>query len=71
MVALSSIKTEYRGIAIAVCEAMLLKRLLKDLDESVDEPVLVYCNNLNNIRLAKNPVFHPRAKHIEVYYHNI
>ena len=29
----------------------------------------VYCDNLSNIQLAKNPVFHARTKHIEVHYH--
>ena len=30
---------------------------------------MIYCDNLNNIQLAKNPVFHTRTKHIEVHYH--
>ena len=29
----------------------------------------IYCDNLSNIQLAKNPVFHARTKHIEVHYH--
>ena len=29
----------------------------------------IYCDNLNNIQLAKNPVFHARTKNIEVHYH--
>jgi hypothetical protein len=31
----------------------------------------MYCDNLSNIQLAKNPVFHARTKHIEVHYHFI
>jgi hypothetical protein len=45
-----------------------LKRLLKDLHEEVSDPTMIYCDNLSNIQLAKNPVFHARTKHIEVHY---
>ena len=37
----------------------------------VDERVFIYCDNLNSIQLARNPVFHARTKHIEVHYHYI
>ena len=29
----------------------------------------IYYDNLNNIQLAKNPIFHAQTKHIEVHYH--
>ena len=66
---LSSTEAEYRGAAVATCEAIWLKRLLKDLQVEVSDPTTIYCNNLSNIQLAKNPVFHARTKHIEVHYH--
>ena len=37
----------------------------------VDERVVIYCDNLSSIQLARNPVFHARTKHIEVHYHYI
>jgi hypothetical protein len=46
-----------------------LKRLLKDLDEEVSDPTMIYYDNLSNIQLTKNFVFHARTKHIEVHYH--
>jgi hypothetical protein len=46
-----------------------LKRILKDLHEEVSDLTVIYCDNLSNIQLAKNPVFHARTKHIEVHYH--
>ena len=61
-VSLSSTEGEYRGAAVATCEAIWLKRLLKDLQEEVSDPTTIYCDNLNNIQLAK-------TKHIEVHYH--
>ena len=68
-VALSSTEAEYQGAAVATCEAIWLKRLLKDLHVEVSDPTTMYCDNLNNIQLSKNPVFHARTKHIEVHYH--
>ena len=44
------------------------KRLLKDLTESVNKWILIYCANLSNIELAKNIVC---TKHIKVHYHFI
>ena len=35
----------------------------------VFDPTTIYCDNLSNIQLAKNPVFYARTKHIEVHYH--
>ena len=55
-VALSSTEAEYRGAAIATCEAIWLKRLLRDLQEEASDPTTIYCDNLSNIQLAKNPV---------------
>ena len=57
-VALSSTKAEYRGAAVVTCEAIWLEQLLKDLQVDVVDPTTNYCDNLNNIHLAKNPVFH-------------
>ena len=67
-IALSSTEAEYRGAVVATCEATWLKRLLKDMQEEVSDPTTIYCDNLNSIQLAKNPVFHAGTKHIEVHY---
>jgi hypothetical protein len=37
----------------------------------VDAHVIIYCDNINNILLANNPIYHVRTKHIEVHYHFI
>jgi hypothetical protein len=63
-----STEAEYRGAAFVTCEAIWLKRLLKDLHE-VSDPTVIYSDNLNSIQLAKNPVLHAQTKHIEVHYH--
>jgi hypothetical protein len=37
----------------------------------VDRQVVIYCDNLSSIQLARNLVFHAWTKHIEVHYHFI
>jgi len=37
----------------------------------VDAHVVIYCDNINNILHANNPVNHVRTKNIEVHYHFI
>ncbi len=37
----------------------------------MDAPVVIYCDNIRNILLANNSVYHARTKHIEVHYHFI
>jgi hypothetical protein len=57
-VALSNTKVEYRGAAMVACEVAWLRKLLGDLGLHVDKQVVIYCDNLSNIQLARNPVFH-------------
>ncbi len=71
IVALSSTEAEYRGAAIVACEVVWLQKLLSDLGQSVDAPVVIYCDNISSILLANNSVYHARTKHIEVHYHFI
>jgi len=33
--------------------------------------VVIYCDNINSILFANNPIYHARTKHIEVHYHFI
>ena len=68
-IALSSTKAEYRGAAVAACEVAWLQMLLRDLGIQVQVPIVIYCDNLSSIQLARNPVFHARTKHIELHYH--
>ena len=39
------------------------------MGEYIDGAVTIWCDNMSNIQLAKNRVFHARIKHIEVHYH--
>ena len=70
-VALSSTEDKYKGAVVAACEAVWLKRILKDLGVCVVDMILLYCDNMSNIHLTRNAVFHAWTKHIEVHYHFI
>ena len=70
-IALSRTEAKYRGAAIATCEVIWLKRLLKDFNESFNKPIRIYYNNQRSIQLAQNPFFHAQTKHIEVHYHYV
>jgi len=70
-VSLSTTEAEYRAAAMAAQESTWLMQLLEDLHQLVKYPIPLYCDNLSAIRLAENPVFHARTKHVEVHYHFI
>ncbi len=70
-IALLSTEAEYKDVAIVACEIIWLQKLLSDLGQLVDVHVVIYCDNISNILLANNPVYHAGTKHIEVQYHFI
>ena len=70
-VALSSTEAEYRSIALATCEATWLKILLADLSMQIHGPIMIYCDNVSSMMLAKNLVYYARTKHIEIHYHYV
>ncbi|KAM1630317.1 hypothetical protein ACFX2K_018465 [Malus domestica] len=70
-VSLSTTEAEYRAAAMAAQENAWLVQLMSDLHQPVDYSVPLYCDNQSAIRLAENPVFHARTKHVEVHYHFI
>jgi hypothetical protein len=70
-IALSSTKAKYRSTTIVTCEIVWLQILLSNLGQLVYAPIVIYCDNINNILLANNLVYHVRTKHIKVHYHFI
>ncbi|XP_068644922.1 secreted RxLR effector protein 161-like [Aristolochia californica] len=70
-VSLSTTEAEYRAAALAAQESTWLIQLMNNLHQPVEYAVPLYCDNQSAIRLAENPVFHARTKHIEVHYHFI
>jgi hypothetical protein len=68
-VSLSSIEAKYKALCSATCEAILLRRILEDVGEKQKVPTIIQCDNQRSIKLANNPVYHARSKHIETHYH--
>lgn len=69
--ALSSTEAEYRVLTEGAKEATWLKLLLNGLGFPPKRPITIHCDNMSNMNIAKNPVFHSQTKHIEVHYHYV
>ena len=65
----SSTEAEYVALSHATQEIVWLRRLLNDIGEKQDQPSNINEDNQGAIKLAKNPRFHKRTKHIDVAYH--
>ena len=65
IVTLSSIEAKFVATTCA-CQAIWLKKILKELHFKEDGPTQIYCDNNSTINLSKNPVLHGRSKHIDV-----
>ena len=50
-------------------QSHMAQKATKGLQVEVSDPTTIYQDNLSNIQLAKNLIFHARMKHIEVHYH--
>ncbi|XP_073153875.1 secreted RxLR effector protein 161-like [Henckelia pumila] len=70
-VALSSVEAEYIAATDAACEAIWLRRILKNLEQESKSPTKIFCDNMSAIAMTKNPVFHDISKHIELRHHFI
>jgi hypothetical protein len=68
-IALSSTEAEYIAGAHAAKEVVWLRRLLTELGLSLNGPTTLLMDNQSAMKIAKNPQFHDRTKHIEVRYH--
>ncbi|XP_072147998.1 uncharacterized protein [Setaria viridis] len=61
----SSTEAEYKSLANATAELIWVETLLRELGVKYQIPHL-WCDNLGATYLSANPVFHARAKHIEI-----
>ena len=68
-VALSTAEAEYVALSAATQEAIWLRRLLTDVGEPLEDPIVINEDNQGAIAMAKNPVGHARTKHIDIRYH--
>ena len=70
-VALSTTEAEYMAACEATKEAIWLRKLLTDLGYSPNSPTTIFQDNQSCIKLARNPMFHTRSKHIDIRHHFI
>ena len=71
-VALSSTEAEYMGQSMAATQTMWTRGLLAELQIDGTIPkgaTIIYADNQGAIKLAENPVFQRRSKHISIRYH--
>ena len=45
---------------------MAKKKLLDDMVQSMQKFIVIYCDNISNIMLVNNPLYHAKTNHIEV-----
>lgn len=70
-VALSPAEAEYMAASEATKDAIYSNRLLSGILRIRANPVKLFCDNQSAIKMANNPVFHNRTKHIDIRYHSI
>ena len=61
----------HRSRIQSTCEAVWLRRILEDIGEKKTKPTKVHCDYQSVVKLAHNPVYHARTKHIELQHHFI
>ena len=67
----STIEEEYVAVVEATKEIVWLRKILEDLQEKQENSTPLLIDNTSAIKLAKNPRFHDRTKHINTKYHLI
>ncbi|GKD37347.1 ribonuclease H-like domain-containing protein [Tanacetum coccineum] len=65
----SSTEAEYRALASVTSEVIWILKILKDLKIENLLPVNLHCDSNSAIKIAANPVFHERTKHLEIDLH--
>jgi hypothetical protein len=65
----SSTEVEYKSLANANAEVIWIQSLLTELGVDHPNAASLWCDDLGEIYISANSVFHARTKHIEVDYH--
>ena len=68
---LSTTKAEYVAATSSTCQAVWLRRLLKDMGQIQIETTEIFCSNRSIISTTKNPTTHGRTKHMDKRFHFI
>ena len=68
-VATSTTHSEYIACYAAATEVIWLRRLLASIGISQTTPTTIFTDSQSAMRLAVNPEFHSRTKHVDVKFH--
>ena len=71
MTAQSSCEAEYMAAAETVRECIWQRTFLEEIGLGVTRPIVIGCDSDSAIKLAADPVYHERTKHIDVWVHFI
>ena len=69
IVTLPTTEVEFVTAAVCACQAIWMKRVLREFEYNNETCTLIRYDNSSTIKLSKNPVMHGRSKHIDVRYH--
>ncbi|CAA7032829.1 unnamed protein product [Microthlaspi erraticum] len=64
IVTLSTTEAEYVAAVACSCQAIWMRRILKEISHVQAEEMVVLCDNTSTIKLSKNAVMHGKSKHI-------
>ena len=70
-IARSSTEAEYRSVADTASEISWVCSLLNELQYSVNQVLVIYCDNIGATQLCSNLIFHSRMKHVSIDFHFI
>ena len=70
-VALSSTESEYMALTEATKQATYLRNFLLQIGFPETANIKIYCDSNSARKLAENPVYHNRTKHIDVRHHYV
>jgi hypothetical protein len=68
MIALSLVQVEYCALMEGTDEVVWLKRFLNEIAHIEPKSIIVHCNNVHSVKMARNPIFHIQIKHIECHH---
>jgi hypothetical protein len=69
IVSLSSAEANYKELCSTICEAIWIRCILEYMGERKGVPTSIKFDNKKPIKLARNPIYHARSKHIETQHH--
>ncbi|KAH0725491.1 hypothetical protein KY284_001356 [Solanum tuberosum] len=69
IITLSTTEVEFVAAVACGCQAIWMRRILKEIGHVQAAGTKLMCDNASTIKLSKNPVLHGRSKHIRIRFH--